>query len=203
MGLFYTVLSEALDIFLPLHKVNPQQSKRPTPWFNDNIQQPIKSKNKAKRQADRSSDPSDRSYFQQLKNELKTSIRQVKIDYLQVLMQWNRSNPAHAADVWSHVNNLFGRNTHSSADPMDLSTLNSINDHFQTVAISSDHEGAASFVILPHSLGSEPFTFSDITVSLVHSHLQQLDPKKSTGPDGLSARFLKAIANGFHYSMFR
>ena len=36
--------------------------------------------------------------------------------------------------------------------------------------------------------------FSEISVSSVLSHLQSLDPKKSTGPDGLSARFLKEIA---------
>ena len=72
---------------------------------------------------------------------------------------------------------------------MGLCTLNSINDHFQTVAINSNHEVAASFVILLSTVGSEPFTFSNTTVSLVHFHLLQLDPKKSTSSDGFLARF--------------
>ena len=77
--------------------------------------------------------------------------------------------------MWAHANACFGRNTHSgnihsSSAPIDLSTLNSINDHFQTVAISSDHGDAASFVIPPHSLESEPFMFADISVTLVRVH---------------------------------
>ena len=61
------------------------------------------------------------------------------------------------------------------------------------MAISSDHESAVSFVIPSSSIGSNPFTFSEIPVSLVCSHLQHLDTKKSIGPDGLSARFLKSV----------
>jgi len=77
--------TEVLDIFFITSY--PRWSKYPTPWFTDKIQLFIKSKNKAKHQADRSGDPSDKHYFQQLKNELKASIRQVRVDYLKELMQ--------------------------------------------------------------------------------------------------------------------
>ena len=36
--------------------------------------------------------------------------------------------------------------------------------------------------------------FSRVFVDFVLSLLQTLDPKKSTGPDGLSARFLKEVS---------
>ena len=42
-GYFYALLQECLNKFLPL-KVISQKSKRPTPWFNDDILQQIKSK---------------------------------------------------------------------------------------------------------------------------------------------------------------
>ena len=184
---FHTVLSEVLDLFLPLHSVHSRWSKT---TFSDDIRQLITYKNKAKHQADRSGDPDDKRCFQWLKNELKTSVRQAKVDYLQMLIQRSRANPA---GVWSHVNTVFGRNIRNCTAPMDSLALNQINDHFQTVAISSDHESAASFVIPSSSVGSNPFTFSEIPVSLVCSHLQHLDTKKSIGPDGLSARFLKSV----------
>ena len=190
---FHTVLSEVLDLFLPLHSVHSRRPKQPTPWFSDDIRQLITYKNKAKHQADRSGDPDDKCRFQRLKNELKTSVRQAKVDYLQMLMQRSRANPMHVAGVWSHVNTVFGRNIRNRTAPTDSLALNQINDHFQTVAISSDHESAASFVIPSSSIGSNPFTFSEIPVSLVCSHLQHLDTKKSIGPDGLSARFLKSV----------
>ena len=45
---FYTLLQECLNKFLPLKKVTSWRSKRPTPWFNDDILQQIRLKNKAK-----------------------------------------------------------------------------------------------------------------------------------------------------------
>ena len=45
----YTLLQECLNKFLPLKKVTSRKSKRPTPWFNDDILQQIKLKNRAKR----------------------------------------------------------------------------------------------------------------------------------------------------------
>ena len=62
-------------------------------------------------------------------------------------MQRSRTNPSCAADVWSHVNNVFGRDIHKHSVSMDSAALNSINNHFQTVAISSDHESAILIVL--------------------------------------------------------
>ena len=47
-GYFYALLQECLNIFLPLKKVTSRKSKRPTPWFNDDILKQIRLKNKAK-----------------------------------------------------------------------------------------------------------------------------------------------------------
>jgi len=195
VGFFHTVLSEVFDLFLPLHVVHSRHSNRPTPWFSNDIHQLIAAKNKAKWLADKSGDPDDRCCFQRLKNESKTYIRQAKADYLQTLMQRSRVDSACTADVWSHVNTVFERNIHKRPVSMDSPALNSINEHFQTLAISSDHESAASFVIPSSSIRSDPFTFNEISVSSVYFHLEHLDVKKSTGPDGLSARFLKLISS--------
>jgi len=105
-------------------------------------------------------------------------------------MQSSRTDSARAADVWSHVNTAFGRCTHKCIDG-----FTSLNNHFQTVAISSDHESAASFVVPSSSIKNDPFKFSEISVSWMYFHLQHLDAKKSTGPDGLSARFLRSISS--------
>ena len=40
---------------------------------------------------------------------------------------------------------------------------------------------------------SEPFKFSTICSDIVYRMLNHLDIHKSTGPDGLSARFLKEV----------
>ena len=76
-------------------------------------------------------------------------------------------------------------------------SLDSINDHFQNVAISCQHQPASSYVLPSDSEidNDSCFSFNEIPVSVVLSHLNNLDVTKSTGPDGLSARFLKAISN--------
>ena len=71
-----------------------------------------------------------------------------------------------------------------------------VNDYFQNVAISGEHQ-PASYVLLSGSKISNDhyFLFDELSVSVALSHLNTLDVTKSTGPDGLSARFLKAISN--------
>ena len=102
--------------------------------------------------------------------------------------------PSQAAEVWSYVNNMFGRNkSHRSPQP-EIGSLNSINNHFQNVAITSDHQSPCNFAVPYFSVGSDPFVFTEIPVSVVLSHLQSLNPRKSTGHDGLSARFLKEVS---------
>ena len=45
------------------------------------------------------------------------------------------------------------------------------------------------------SVAPNPFTFSIISISLVKSHLKSLDITKSTGPDNLSAKLLRTVAD--------
>jgi len=85
-------------------------------------------------------------------------------------MQRSGTNAAPVADVWFHVINVFGSNTHKNSRSMNSPAFYSISNHFQTVAISSDHEIATSFLS-----PSRPFS-SDLlnSVSSVYFHLQHL-----------------------------
>jgi len=59
------------------------------------------------------------------------------------------------------------------------------------VAIGPSHKSAGEFVVPQSSVGGDSFDFAEISVDLVLTLLQTLDPKKS---DGLSARFLREVA---------
>ena len=76
-------------------------------------------------------------------------------------------------------------------------SLDSVNDQFQNVAITSKHKPASHFVLPSDDVinNDNCFNFNMISVLTVLSHLTSLDVTKSTGPDGLSARFLKEISN--------
>ena len=195
MGLFHGLLQQALDAFLPLHRVISKRSKRPTPWFTDTIVDKIKNKCIAKRKADKYNDPLDKEGFRRQKNELKGMVQQAKVDYLQSLVLESKKSPQKASYMWSCVNNIIGRIKTKKDMVCDLLTLDSLNKHFQTVAVTSLHQSADTFAVPANSCDTDRFTFAEISESLVLSHLNSLDVKKSTGPDGLSAKFLKEIAD--------
>ena len=143
---FYALLQECLDKFLPLKKVTSQKSKRPTPWFNNEILQQIKLKNKAKRIFERSRLEGDGIIYKKYKNELKTSIRNAKINCLKSLMTKAKLCPQLAADLWSQVNSIIGRRQCINKTTPMLS-LDLVNDQFQNVAITSQHKPASHFVL--------------------------------------------------------
>ena len=70
-------------------------------------------------------------------------------------------------------------------------SLDLINDHFQTVTISSQHQPASSYVLPSGSEinNDDCFSFGEVSVSTVLSHLNTLDVTKLTGPDGLSKSY--------------
>jgi len=76
-------------------------------------------------------------------------------------------------------------------------SLENINNFFRTVAVTDSHHTADTYVplISVDSSGSvkDSFYFDGIEPSTVVSLLKKLDIKKSTGPDGLSALFLKQV----------
>ena len=92
--------------------------------------------------------------------------------------------------MWSCVNNIIGQSGPPRVALNNTVLLNSINDFFRTVALTSQHSGADCFVVPPDIDG---FTFTHISELLVLSYLSSLDIRKSTDPDDLSAHFLKEV----------
>ena len=87
--------------------------------------------------------------------------------------------------MWSCINNVIGRAKPHKPVINDKTLLM----NFQNVAVSPDHCSANCF-LYPNA-----FSFHEISPSTVSSHLSKLDVTKAMGPDGLSATFLKPIAD--------
>ena len=93
--------------------------------------------------------------------------------------------------MWSHVIVIVRYQGACSVAQYDSGTLNSLNNHFQKVAVGPGHLSADTYIIPQKCIAANQFTFSNISVSLVLFHLNSLNPAKSTGPDDLPARFLR------------
>ena len=149
------ILLDVLDAFAPLQRVFSRNSKRPTPWFSDVLSEKIELKNRAKQKFDKSGGPNDKEIFRRLKNDLKATICQAKIHYLQSVMLQSKT-PMRAANLWSHVNNIIGHSREHKTVVCDTLSLDLLIT-FQTVAISPTHWGAKCFAISQDSLAPNPF----------------------------------------------
>ena len=182
---FHHLLQECLSSFLPLRPIFSKRSKRPTPWFTPEIADKIKAKNKGKHLFERMQLESDKARYKKLKNNLKLTIRQAKIDHLQSSLSQIKSSPAMAAQMWRRVNSIIGRPAHSvpkCSDDLSLQ-LDSINNFFQNVALTDRHKSAESFNV-PADSHDAAFQFGELSVEVVLSCLSSLDVTNATGPDG-------------------
>ena len=70
-----------------------------------------------------------------------------------------------------------------------------VNNFFQNVAISCDHQPACNFIPPSPSINAVwSFEFSSINLSTVLLLHGRLDTRKAMDPDGISARFLREVA---------
>ena len=123
---------------------------------------------------------------------MKTSIHEAKLHYLTVLLK--KSNIPHlSSSLWNIVNNIIGRSKPYQNGIGSNVSLESVNEFFCNVAVSIDHRTADQYV--PSTVSSSSsFLFTSIYSNTVLHMLQHLDTQKSTGPDGISAGFLKEVA---------
>ena len=189
-----SILCECLDMFAPLHSVVCKRSRHPTPWLTPSLLSAIKQKKQAKRKAEQSNDDADIQLYKRLKNQLKHLVNEAKISYVRCMILKTRKNPRSAGHLWCGVNNIIGRYKLRDSVLDTALSLDTVNDFFRSIAVTDDHKPASTFVPLGLGYNDSSFRFSTVSSSSVYSMLCALDEKKAVGPDGLSARFLKEIA---------
>ena len=106
---FHQILMLSLNEFAPLHRINCKNSRCSTPWFSDSIAQMIKDKCKAWHLAQRTGDDNDWSTYRRLNNQLKTAVRQEKVDYLLCAVRRSKQCSKNATYMWSCVNDIIVR----------------------------------------------------------------------------------------------
>ena len=190
-----SVLHECLDTFAPLHSTVCKRSRRPTPWLTPSLLSAIKQKKQAKHRAERCNDDAAVQLYKHLKNKLKHLVNEAKMSYVKRLIFQTRKNPRSAGQLWCGVNNIIGRYQLRKSVLDTALSLDTVNDFFRSIAVTDDHKPASTFVPLELGYNDSSFRFSTVSSSSVYSMLCALDEKKAVGPDGLSARFLKEIAN--------
>ena len=121
-------------------------------------------------------------------------VREAKLSYIKKLISQSKKDPHSAGQLWRGVNDVIGCYQVRNSILDDAISLDSVNDFYRSVAVTDHHRLASTFVSTDPPPDNANFQFSIITPSTVYALLLALDVRKSVGPDGISARFLKEIA---------
>ena len=109
MDLFATIIDWCLDRNFPLKRIPCGSTKHHTPWMSDNIMATIREKNRAKHVVEKTRNTADSLIYRKLKNSLKSMIRSAKLTYIQRLLERSYTFCHMAAQLWSRVNEVIGR----------------------------------------------------------------------------------------------
>ena len=115
--------------------------------------------------------------YRKLKNQLKIYVHEAKLSYLKELLQKARKDPRLSAQLWSGVNNILGRcRSHCDGVTCPLSP-DRVNNFFQNVAISCDHQPACNFIPPSPSINAvRSFEFSFMIHLLFCYYLKDWTP---------------------------
>ena len=121
-------------------------------------------KNQAKKRAEWSNLEGDWIIYRACKNNLKSLIRQAKLDFISSSISCTKSCSHVTAQLWSCISIVLNRSTLPPASLNAPIPLDTLNHFFQTVAVTPLYQPAQCFVLPNDDHGGAGFSFNDISI---------------------------------------
>ena len=173
--------------------------KRNVPWASRNIRRIIFKRNSAYKRYKRAGDAMSGLKYKQLRNRAVSELRKAKQQYIN-----NLSKAPNTKQFWSAIKSLNGScasrvptlscNTDSETITDDKQKAKVLNEFFHScfnTALPPLTQEEDPEPTIPVPCPEELLCTEEEVLDL----LQQLDTSKSNGPDGISAKMLKGVAN--------
>ena len=199
LDIFISLFSKVLNSHAPMKEKHVKHAQQPD-WFNKDIANAIKSRNRAKKL----NNSEDYKFWRQ---KVKNLVYESKKSFYSKSINDNKSNPKL---LWKHLQNLSCKSSNHQAnfivddlgDPITNPKIaaETFNDHFldvfKTAPILNDNLNAKTQEKIKSFINSKltndkEFNIPRITEQFVSKQLESLDISKSTGIDNIGARFLK------------
>ena len=215
---FNRLFIDILDSIAPIKEIRIKN--RTEPWIDDNILQIIKERDKLLYASNRNKkDKELRKKFNVIRNKLQREVKKAKENYFKNKMEENKDNPK---KLWGQLNTIGYSNKTKDRSKIVLESegvkchdskkvCKSFNDYFLNVAsilVSKLPSAPNIFTTNTHIFRSfyvnknitpNNFALQSVTENFVYHELMRLNPNKSTGLDGINARFLRDGANELKY----
>ena len=202
---FKSTLLSATKVFIPHKDSHPQRSQ---PWFTPELRRLINRRDRSYKKWKKQGTDELREEVKQRRREAQRHLRRAYWNYLDGIFTEDTSDTQGRCKFkrfWSYLKNQKSSNigiaplkVNGCLHHEPLAKAEALNEHFQSVfgdgEIYTADEYAEKCAMPERDPGS---TLEDIKVNEegVTLLLKKLDPKKASGPDGISARILKELAD--------
>ena len=190
--MFKTSLSTAIDMFIPWKMTKAKSS---LPWVTKAIKRQMRKRDKLHSLATHSNNPSIKASYRKQRNKVVDMLRSSHSNYVNNEIGGSlESNPKR---FWNYVKSCRSESievpTLQSGNNLYISSMDKaqvLNKHFESVFVRDDG-------ILPGIGISNYPTIPNLSfhVNGVKKQLSNLNPNKACGPDNLSPRILKLLAD--------
>ncbi|XP_053398328.1 uncharacterized protein LOC128556711 [Mercenaria mercenaria] len=199
---FNSLFNDVLNRHAPFKQKRVKHVHLPD-WYNPEILQATKERDKAKKL-------NDRAQYKFWRNKVKSLIYNSKKRYYSETINDNKK---HAKELWKNLKQLSGKVTNHQTNYIQDEEGTQISDPIKTAEVfnnyfidifksapqncsslsESDKIKLQEFIAIHTKLDS-PFSIPKVTSTFIEKELQKLDLSKSTGLDGIGPKFLKISA---------
>lgn len=210
--IFLLLCTKILDRVAPLITLRPKSRSKTkffAPWFTPSLDKAATKRDMlAKKAREFPFSPVHTNRYKKQRNRVCALLREAKANYYNDLL----SKTTDPRKLWNIINLSTGRKNpgqQKNSCPKEISTgsgqvsnpqevLNELNNFFTTIGPKLANELPESLsegaeTISPYN-DDEKFQLSEVDSFMVLDELCRIDPKKSTGPDNLPAKFVKFSA---------
>ena len=194
---FTTIFLSFCKTCIPLKKVLIRPNDKP--WFNSELRQNIRRRDRLRRKALKSNNPTDRERYKHQRNHVNNLKKYARENYMNTLDDLITNTNTGSKAFWQIMGRFMDKNTKSFTIPplnisgdnfayTDLEKANALNDYFCSISTIDDTN-----IRLPAFQKRTNSTLSHITIleSEVVDILRTLKINKAVGPDCISHRMLK------------
>ena len=190
-----STLNEIVDKHAPLRNIRVKN--RSNPWFNNNIQQAIYSRNYYHERALKHNDINSWNKYRECRNYVTSLIRKYKCDYYYTAIANNSNN---SKQMWKTLKTILPSKSNNNCSEF---SSNDFNTYFATIGNNlesqfNDNIVMPDFEVPPHN----NYEFDDIPLSYIVSELLTLSSKSSPDVLGLSGTILCIAAHSIAPSLY-
>ena len=180
------------------------------PWITSSVKKHIRARRRLYRKAKQTDDVEHWNRFRRHRNKTLSLIRKAKQLHIDKLKEKLTSNQLSSKDWWATLKHFISPSRSSSIPPLNINNVvvsdptekaNLLNNYFRDQTILNDNNVEVP-LCPPHDVISELNSLV-LNPEEVLSILKSLPTGKAVGPDGVSNRILKELAEKIHIPLTR